>query len=227
MQVVPVIWTVPPNGTLNGRQLATPSAWPVPNLQRLPDYFIGNGLVDVVGQNTVVDPDNPAMLIGGRRQLQGPAPRPEQRGSAARRKLQQVSVAGSAPPLPPGLQGAVFRPRPGFPSARLDKPSRSVMGSAFAGRSLFGAGQEPLWSECVTSTPQVHTPATPLAVCRREGFHMSRLLSDLGCSTYWCPHQLMFYLHCNPLLHRRAWLWLKKDCLRHARHALPCMLWQL
>ena len=125
VQVVPVIWTVPQNGTANGRQLATPTAWPVPNLQRLPDYFTGPGLaVDLVGQNSAINPDNPTTLIGGRRRLQEPrAQLLDARGSNARRKLQQVSVGGSAPPLPPGLQGAVFRPRPGFPSAHPDNPT--------------------------------------------------------------------------------------------------------
>ncbi|BDA50936.1 probable serine/threonine-protein kinase DDB_G0267514 at C-terminar half [Coccomyxa sp. Obi] len=142
-QVVPVIWTEPANGTTNGRQLATPSAWPVPNLQHLPAYITGNGLVDFVGQNSVVNPDDAVILIGGRRRLQGPAPRREARGSGARRKLQQVSVGGSAAPLPPGLQGAVFRPRPGFPKSGAAAPALAVPPVEMVPATLPAAAAEP------------------------------------------------------------------------------------
>ena len=113
MQVLPIVWAGPVNASSSGRQLATPMPWPVPNLQHVqpgPQVSMQNWVLDAVFDPVTV-------IEGGRRRLTGAWPR----GGAASlgRRLLQGPAVNNVPTLPPGLQGAVFRPRPGFSSASL------------------------------------------------------------------------------------------------------------
>ena len=114
-QVVPVIWAGQMNTSSNGRQLATPLPWPVPNLRSTQP---ANGAV----QNSLLDAVyDPVTVIEGGRRLMGAGPRggfaSEQAAGGLRRRLMQGAPVNNVPTMPPGLQGAVFRPRPGFTSA--------------------------------------------------------------------------------------------------------------
>ena len=118
-QVVPVIWAGPVNTSSNGRQLATPLPWPVPNLRttQAPQYTVQNSLLDPVY--------DPVTVIEGGRRLLGAQPRggvASEAGGGLPRRLMQGAPVNNVPTMPPGLQGAVFRPRPGFSSARFWLP---------------------------------------------------------------------------------------------------------